>query len=333
MELTTLDKVVAMFYSRKDILPEHSNDAEIMTLASDTAEYFQVDKMCDPTVTMMRVENYTTPLPSKFKKIIESAYKGDNVRDAHDRPMYRDEVVSWSGKVFKDCDVKFSVECPKCHQNECPCGDDSVLIRVDDDWLQANADRNYWQDPRFVGSYGLNKPGNIYSRYHPEFSLMRPARHRFHAADYHVKGCINLDARLQGRSPVEYQKLNKHLRLNAETGTVLLAYLAKQTDEFGWPLVPNDTDIFEAFFWNIEYKYLYKYQNRHKDNYQKALRAKEYAEFHLKRAVEKLTTIPPAQWAGMIMNYFKTIPYRNADQMAHRTIGDRFDAFVRRDNH
>lgn len=328
MELTTLDKFLSYHSSRVDIQPEHYDDAEILTWASDTAEYFQVDRMCDPTVTLLRVSNYTTMLPPKFKKIIESAYKSET--NFSDRPMYRDEVVSWSGKVFGDCDVKFTVECPKCHQHECPCGDDSVLIRVDDDWLQANVDRHYWQNPRYIGAYGLNKPGQIRSLYHPAFSIMRPARHKYHAADYHVKGCINLDARLQGRTPVEYQKLNKHLRLNAENGIVLLAYLAKQTDENGWPLIPNDTDIFEAMFWDVEYKYLYKYRRRQRENYQMAMNAKKMAEDHIRRALEKISAIDPRTWSGLIMNYIKGIPYRNADSMADRTIADRYPEMLRR---
>jgi hypothetical protein len=327
MDLISLQTFISEYINRTDLQPEDMNTSTIMTFASPAVQKFQVDKLCNHIVTLIRVENYNAPLPKNFCKIVEAAYKPTEYKK-YDRLMYRDEVVSWTGKNFAGCDVKISVDCPKCHQHTCSCGDDSVLIKVDDDWLMANVERQYWDNPRYLGVYGLNKQSC--SIYHPEFELIRPAQHKFFGADYHVRGCVNLDTRLLGQAPAEYRIENKHMRINAETGLILLAYLAYQTDDKGYPLIPDDTDVFEAIFWEVEYKMLYKYKRKAKENYQLAMNAKQLAETHMRRALEKVNQKTPLEWYAIIRNHFKQIPYRNVDSQASRVLADRFDEFVRR---
>lgn len=329
MDLISLQTFIAEYINRTDIQPEDLNESVVMTFAAPAAQKFQVDKLCNHIVTLMRVENYNAPLPKNFSKIVEAAYKPTEYQK-YDRLMYHDQVVSWTSKNFADCDVKITVDCPKCHQHTCSCGDDSVLIKVDDDWLMANVERQYWDNPRYVGTYGLNKPNGTCSIYHPEFELIRPAQHKFFGANYHVRGCVNLDARLLGKAPAEYRIENKYMRINMETGLILLAYLAYQTDEKGYPLIPDDTDVFEAIFWEVEYKMLYKYKSKKKENYQLSMNAKQLAETHMRRALEKVNQKSPLEWYAIIRNHFKMIPYRNVDEQASRVLADRFDEFARR---
>src|SRR5690606_18502097 len=254
------------------------------------------------------VQNYNGAKPKNFNKIVEIAFSGEPAQKL--RPLYHDLVVAWTGQNFAGCDVKVSIECPKCHEHQCSCGDDSVRIKVNDDWLSANADRRYWNLPWYRGSAGLDKPMPP-SFYGSGFHLIRPKTSPWFGAQYHVRGCPNLDNKLMSNCPVQYVFENKSIRINAETGTILLSYLQNQTDEKGWPLIPNDPDLFEALFWDVEYKILYRQKRKHKDNYQLAMNAKRMGEDHMARAKSKLESMSPLEWNQMIANYFKTVRYRN----------------------
>ena len=330
MELTSITKFLATYAGRTDVQPENLDELDILTFAAETASDFQVDKVCDPMVSFLSIENYNARMPPRFKKIIECAYK-DPLSHLNNPVLYHDEVISWTAKNFADCDVKITVECPKCHQHQCSCGDDSVVIRVDDEWLAANVERNYWDNPRYSGVYGLNKPGAISSFYHPQFTLMRPAQHKYSGASYHVRGCVNLDRRLKANAPVAYQMVSKQagdlMRVNVEEGVILLAYLAKQYDDDGWPLVPDCKEVFDAIFWDVEAKILYKYKNKKKEYYQWAQNAEIKAEKHIGRAIEKITAITPQEWDATMRNLLKMVPYRNYDQQAGRSLTDRYDSF------
>lgn len=335
MHLISLRTFIAEYISRTDIPPEKLREKDVMTFAAASAQRFHNDRQCNHVVTFIPVSNYNAPEPKNFHKIIEIAYCGDILRDAFMRPMYIDQLISYTKENFDGCQVKVSFECPKCYPTPCTC--EGVTLNVDDEWSIANAERHYWNNPRYIGAYGLNKPNGTRSFYHSDFHLIRPAQHKFFGADYHVRGCVNLDRRLLGSYPIEYKLENRHIRINAEKGTILLAYLERLTDEMGYPLVPDDVDVFEALFWDVEYKMLYKqrrdrvenYRDK-RENYQMAMNAKRLGEDHMKRALEKLDSIPYLEWNRMMKNLNKMVSYRNIDAQANRVLADRFDQFVRR---
>jgi len=328
MELTSLSTFPATYINRTDLQPEHLDEGILMGFAAEAAEELHSDKTCNHVVTLLTVKNYNAPKPPGFKKIVEIAFKIDRPRT--NRLMYRDEVISWTGKTYEQCDLKITIECDKCHQHQCECGDDSVIIKVDDDWLKANAERNYWSNPRYIGVRGLNKAGGLSCRHHPEFSLMRPAQHKFFGADYHVRGCVNLDSRLLGEWPVEYKLEGKNIRTNVESGTILLSYLAAPKDDDGFVLVPNEKNAFDYLFWDVDAKMLYRNKRKVKEYYNWAQAAEAKASFYLNIAKAKVDGIRPLEWAAMMRNYQKTIPYRNIETQAGRPQADRFPGAVRR---
>lgn len=330
MDLTSLSTFPATYIGRTDLQPEFLDHGLLMGFAAEAAEQLHSDNTCEHVVSLLTVKNYNAPRPAGFKKIVEIAFKATDFR--RNRPMYHDEVISWTGKNFAGCDIKISVECDKCHQHQCSCGDDSVVIQVSDEWLQSNVERNYWNNPRYIGVRGLNKSGGTSCFYHPEFSLMRPAQHKYFGADYHVRGCINLDARLLGQWPIEYKLERKNIRTNAESGTILLSYLAAPKDEEGFYLVPNDVDAFNYIFWDVESKMLYKNKRKAKENYAWAQDAEQKALYYLGIAKGKIDNIKPLKWAAMMRNYQKMIPYRNMDVQAGRVQADRFGGAIRRIN-
>ncbi|HQU95072.1 MAG TPA: hypothetical protein PLU58_08570 [Saprospiraceae bacterium] len=332
IELISIRTFLAEYISRTDIEQENLDELVVLNFASSSVQRLQNDKQCNHKVQLIPVHNYNFKRPIDFNKIIEIAYRSD-VPSKQNRLMWRDEVISYTSQNFAGCDVKIEIECPKCHSHMCSCGDDNVVFKVDDDWLASNSERHYWNNPRYLGVYGLNKQ-QYSSFYHPSFVLVRPAMHKFFGANYHVRGCINLDARLKGKYPIEYKidnsLENKYIRLNVETGTVLLSYLANQSDDEGYPLIPNDPEIFEAIFWDVEYKMLYRNKRKSKDNYQLSMNAKKLADIHMLQAKEKIDSISPLEWASIGRNYFKKISYNNMESQAERVISDRFYGLLNR---
>lgn len=331
--MISLSTFLAEYKDRTDIQPEDFKRNLIMKFATAAAQRLHTDKQCRHVIKLLPIINHNAIRPQNFHKIVEIAFTGFHKNDSH-RPMYRDEIISWSMKNFNGCDVKVSFDCPKCMQphatSTCACREDGVIIKVDDDWIRANAEVRYWSNPRYLGTYGLNKPDGVNSFYHPTFSLIRPAQHKFFNADYHVKGCINLNSKLLANCPIEYMLENDRFRINSETGTILLSYLEIMTDEAGFPLVPDDVDVFEAIFWDVEYKMLYRQKRKHKENYQLSMNAKQLADLHMRRAIEKFESMSQLEWMRMIQNLMKGIPYRNADVQANRVLEDRLDSLTRR---
>lgn len=331
MELISLSTFPTTYIKRVNLQPDDLDEDVLMEFTIDAVQRLQTEKTCNHMVSLIPVANYNAPKPADFCRVVEMAYLGDpNWKQGYIQGVYHDEVISWTDKNFAGCDVKITVECDECHQHICECGDNNVVIRVDDEWMRANVERQYWNNPRYVGAYGLNKMGGRGCFYHPEFSLIRPARHKFFGADYHVRGCVNLDKRLLGESPIEYMLENKNVRINAEEGIILMSYLAIPKDEMGFPMVPDDVDVFEAIFWDVESKMLYRNKDKKKNNYRYFQEAKQYGEFHMRRAKEKINSISPAEWSSILRNIFKKLPYRNIDAMAGRVQADRFEGAIRR---
>ena len=71
-----------------------------------------------------------------------------------------------------------------------------------------------------------------------------------------------------------YEFNDPYLRCSMQNGYAIVAYQAIPTDEFGYPLIPDDVDLHEAIFWYINMKERYKDYLRHhegaKDIYEDA---------------------------------------------------------------
>lgn len=328
MELVSLSTFLSTYVKRTNIQPEELDEDIVLDFAIDAVQKLHSIKTCNHVVALLPVVNYNAQKPTDFYNIVEIAYKNEDFRKT--RLQYHDEVISWTDKNFAGCDVKISVECPECHEHRCACGDDSVIIKVDDEWLMANVERYYWNNPRYIGVHGLNKMGGIGSAHHPEFSLMKPARHRFFAANSHVKGCLNLDHRLLGDWPIEYKLENRKIRTNVESGTILLAYNATPKDEAGFPLAPDDVDAFNAIFWDVEAKMCYRNKGKDKDNYRYSQDAERKAAVYMEEALKKINAISPQEWKVIVQANFRMIPYWDNDVQGNRAMADKFRGAMNR---
>lgn len=317
MELISIRTFFSEYIDRTDVQPEELAENIILNFAITAAQKMQTQKQCEHIVKLVRVSNYNAELPSNMFKIMEVAYTSDALWK--ERYYHLDEVVKYTNHRFEECDISLSIDCPDCNKEE---GRDYVRIEVDDNWRKANSDRKYWNIPYYRGTYGINKPLPT-SVYHPEFMLAHPAQHRFFGANYHVNGCVNLDKVLLANSPIEYKVENKRLRINMEEGTVLIAYLGIPLDDEGFPLIPNDPDVFEAIFWDVESKMLYRNKRKMEGNLQLSFTAKELAEVHLTRAKNKLSALSFEEWRAMIKKFQRVIPYTNITNQAGRMLSDR----------
>lgn len=329
VELTSLSTLPAFYIKRTNIQPEDLDEDILMDFANDAVQKIVTDKTSEHIVALLPVTNYNAPKPPGCRKFVEAAYKNEDFNKT--RLMYHDEVISWMGENFKGCDVKVSIECARCHEETpCNCNDNSVVIKADDDWLRANVERQYWNNPFYRGAYGLNKENGLSSFYHPEFSLMRPKRHRFHGVDWHVKGCMNLSKKLKADWPVEYlvDPIKKKIRVNVESGTILLSYLAVPKDEYGYPLAPDDIEAFEGIFWYARAWMLHRDIDKKKQNYQLFNDALARSEQLLSRAKRKLDALNPAEWNAIMRDYQKGVRYRPGAQ-ASRLLSDKFDRSLR----
>lgn len=324
IDMISIKTVISDYIDRTDIPSEYLDEGVIMRFATSSAEKIRSPKQTLHKVALRNVQNYNALLPSDFYQIIEVAYMIKNDRDV----LIKDEVVEYVAKNFADCDIKVSVECSKCHKHKCDCGDDaSVLIDVDHDWIRANQHINYTDSPLFVRKLvvGGNEETSR-STWHPKFVLMRPAQHAFFGTNYHVPNCINLDSVVMASSPYEYVIENKRIRSNREDGWMLLAYRALPSDEDGYPLIPNDTDVFEAIFWDIESKMLYRNKRKFKENVNLSFQAKQIAEQHFVRAKGKIDAISPLEWSAIVRNYIrKGVSYSDFETQGNRPLGDRFN--------
>lgn len=331
LELVSLSTFLATYVKRTNIQPEDYDEDILLDFANDAVQKLISDNTSEHIVALLPVSNYNAKKPKDCRKVIEMAFKNESYR--HKRVMYHDEIVYHTDKHFSGHNIHVSTECQKCHEPtpQCSCKNDCIVIRADDDWLDANIERYYWSVPFYEGTYGINKMGGVSCFYHPEFSLMRPAKHKFHAADFHVKGCRNLDKRLLGDWPIEYKydPKTRSFRTNAEEGMILISYLAIPRDDEGYPLAPNDTDAFDAIFWDVRAKMLYRDIDRKPKVLPLVQDAENKAIFYLERAKDKIDAIKPAEWYDIIRKYQRGIRLNNTLSQAGRVLNDKYDIGVR----
>lgn len=239
---------------------EALNERWLRRIASTT-----IDEMChheqmEHKVALLEVDNYHAELPENFKYAIQIAYRG--IEEC--AYVKRLDVAQWVTRS-NGCDVEVNVKCDKCHKElpHCSCEDESRII-IDADELFRNAPPPYLfsGSSALKGAYGLTPlSSEIPSQLYKEFKLIRPAQHSFHNADYHIKGCLNLDKRLMAHTTVEYtitKETPRQIQVNREKGQILIAYFAAVYDEDGYRMLPDKQEYIEAVKWSIEERVLYK---------------------------------------------------------------------------
>lgn len=327
-KFTNIDSFVTEYLDRTDLEPEdqHLDIVKRFALATIQKLVDSDDQMAH-YVTILDLKNYSCTLPRHFNKLIEVAYHGHDGKS--DKVKYRHKVVDWIADTAEGCKAIINIECPKCHEHKCCCGDETVKIEVDQDWLMGHPEFNFWHMRNYAGVRNYENVAE--SNYCPEFQLMVPHQHSFFNAQSHVRYCANFNKKLLAYDVPEYRIENTTIRVNREKGLVLLAFYGNYTDEDGALLIPDDTDTFEAIFWEVESKMLYRSMRRNRTlgnyymNLYRIAEGKSVDSFRI--AKNKLDAMSPDMWRTLVRNYFKKVPYNDNVRQAGRMMDDRINRF------
>jgi len=219
------------------------------------------------------------------------------------------EVVEWATHLYdcEDCEFKIRKECPTHGEGCKTCGHS---IEIDATPQMMNAHPQFSSElgkSQFKTRHGglANKDKQI-PRVLNKFVPARPAQHNFFNADYHIRGCLNLDKDLlTDKNVPEYRIDYPMMYFNVPEGEVLLSYLEYKADDDGYRLIPNIPEVFEAIRWGIRSQDAYKDFLRSKDPVW--LRDHESSEVKKQKALLKarhrLKMIDFDSWWNIVENY------------------------------
>lgn len=301
----------------------------LLKWANDIAEKLQFEDSLIHKVALLPIDNYQVRVPDDLRKITLVAFRAPD-----ERKVRRYEIVEWTQKVLdgSGCEFKITLECPQCKQIDCSCSSPEVVIDVDRMWELNHPETKYGYMSHFVRTGGWVNDGHPVSTYHPEFVILRAAQHNFFNADHYVKGCLNLNKKLLAEMPFEFLYEPPYIRVNSESGHVLLSYFAHRTDG-GYLMVPNTPYAFEAMTWYIEERMLYRDFRRtgdtsHLKASQLAMQQKEIA---MGRARELLGTPDFHSWWSFMENVtMRVYPYYDFYQQMGRKQRDVYDTTMSR---
>lgn len=242
------------------------SEPQVKKIASDFARKIETDEQLVHRVFWSPVVDHVVDMPIDLSTILQVSYKEGKPH----RPKTKMQIVEWSQRAFDDsnCTYKITLDCPKCHEENCNCNGAYVTIDADDIWRQQHPEYQYMHMDHLYRWGGMNKQNipDIPSKINHNFKIIKYAQHFYHNADYHIKGCMNLDAQLLSNCRTEYTLPSLDLmRLNKPDGEILIAYMAKRMDEEGFHLIPDLPQVIEGIQWFYEEKAAWKEWRRTRD--------------------------------------------------------------------
>lgn len=299
VELIPIDAVISDYLSRTGS-DAQLNRTDLKRWALEAYDKMEPIEVYEHKVAFLDVKNYKVRLPKGFKKLVQVAY----LEDINEK-IKVSQAVEFTQKALDgtNCQLNIKLDCPECEE---PKGD---VITVDTDrlWELSHPEYYYAHMKHFYRAGGrMDGTQGAYSVYHNSFRLMRPASGNFFNTDYHIKGCLNLDERVIGNETREYRIEHPMIHVNFESGKLLLSYLKIKSDENGYPLIPNVTEVFEGIFWLIEERLTYRMYRQtgtaHYGNlYQNAAQNKDR---YIAQARERLNTPEFDTWWNFVENHW-----------------------------
>lgn len=302
------------------------DEDRILKYMDDVAAKVLVRGYFDYRIKLQPIEGYTAKLPKGTRGIVQMACREDM-----DKKVTMEEIVEVSQKAIcgdGDCEYVITKKCNSCKQNPCACGEPEIIIDFD---RIASLNRPQYQYKHMEHLYnwgGLgNERGKISSVYNNRFYLMKPAVHNFHAADYHIPGCLNLNQALIADNVPEYSIDMDKIITNIKQGEILISYFSDRLGEDGYRKIPDQPDVIEALTWGVEEKMMYRKVKMGASNmftlYQNA-RAEKVAA--IGRAREKLDSPSYDEWMTFLdTTWRQIIPRQNPQNQANRHITDQYN--------
>lgn len=297
----------------------HSGDLEktdILAWANDAAYIISTDEQLVHKIILLNVNDYKVELPKDFKYIIQAAYKIDNKKSCS---QLKTEIVQFKQKQW-GCELEINVKCPKCHKVECSCDEPSFVIDVNKMWANAHPEHMMAYAKHF---YSFGKTYKNSCCYHDEFRLMRPNSSSFHNLNYHIGNCINLNLDCEINYTVELP----NIIVNFKEGTILLAYLASNTDEDGYLMIPDTPRSHDAIYRYVQERMLYKkYLEDFSQNVRIAWQTSvELKEKAISRARAELQTPEQDEFSSFVSKFIhKVLPYYKPENNLYRTSNKNF---------
>lgn len=274
-------------------------------------------------VSLMDIRDYKVKKPSDFKKII-SVFGRERI----DRKVKRAKIVEWVQENYNGCDLKISLECPKCHQVECRCDSQTITVDIDDIWRRANPEFVYASNKFFKSAHGLRKSAIPSSTLDDSFTLMKPSFNMMFGADEHIKGCLNLNTRFNPNGVKEYTIENNMIRFNFREGQMLFSYYAEVLGNDGYRMIPDFQEMRDFLIAHIESKIHYKEWRRSK----RQLDFSYYQQIKFDRdrkmeTVREMLDLPEAdEWFEFIDRYHESgLPYDTWRENLDASLPDEYD--------
>lgn len=279
---------------------------QVKKLISDFVRKIETDQQYEHVIFWAPVKDYVADIHPGMKTILQVSY-----RPVPSVPVRsKMEIVEWSQRAFDDseCKYKITLDCPKCHKEECDHRGAYVTIDVDDITRQQHPEYMYMHMDHLYRWGGMNKKNIPYSKINSDFRVIKYAEHFYHNTKYHIPGCLNLNPEYVGDSKVEYTIPTPDiLRLNREDGEVLVSCLASRVDEDGFSLVPDIPEIIEAIRWYYEEHAAYKEWRKYKNgNDLNAYRIASANRTSLQSVINEMMQTPEQeQWFSFLSNRWK----------------------------
>lgn len=289
--------------------------------AQDEAEKLSRGNLGKEFIGLLKVEDYTARLPANFQREIQVAY---NIFPT--KPIRREEIVEFTKPVFgkTDCELKISVQCPKCQSlDTCKCG--IPVVEVDADYLykvsHPEQETAYWSHFHSYGNL-TEYPGDYRCNYHPQFRLMYPKMNDFWNIQYNLSQCLNITA----DNEISYLIDRPNIIVNFQEGHILINYFGLRLDENGKSLIPKDSDAIDAIVKYVEMK-LARGQWRNTRSAEDAqyyqITAQEYDIAH-RKAYNKLQRLSANEISALWRNIMMKRDFTNRRSDLNRRRDDRY---------
>lgn len=274
-------------------------------IISDFCRKIETDEQLIHKVALLEVDDHAVSLPIDQSIILQVAYKGHP-----ERLKTKGQVTKWIQDTYdgSGCKYNITLDCPECHKEQCDHRGSYVTIDVDEIWQQQHPEYRYMHMDHMYRWGGMNKDNiPLHSPYNADFHLIKYAQHKFHNADRHIGGCLNLDTKLMSNVTTEYTIANGVLKINREGGQILIAYMAKQLDDEGYNMVPDIPEVIEGAIWYYEEMQSYK-------DYRRSQSVADYKAFQTAHAErirlqgiinERLQTPSYTHWMSFLSNRWK----------------------------
>lgn len=300
-KLLTVDQVIEDIISFRDY--SDISLPNVRKIISDFARKLETDEQLIHRIVLINIDDYQAALPDDLGIILQVSFKEEinSTRNHHSKI----EIKEWVEKTYDDCNLKISIDCPKCNQKECD-HNECITINVDDIWRQQHPEYMYMKMDHMYRWGGMNK-GNIpTSCYNSEFKIIKYVQHYYSNSNHHIGGCTNLDKRL-GATDIEYSINDNIIKVNRQKGDLLIAYMGKNLCENGYNKVPDLPEVIEAIRWY--YEELTSWKEFRKTKQQNDLVAFKQAQINRLKmqgvALEKLQTPTYTAWMSFLANRWK----------------------------